>query len=56
MRRSIDEGKLSKKSVFREVSERFKAQNLETISLDAFKYRFNKLIEKETKLSTALRA
>jgi hypothetical protein len=48
--RSIHENKLSKETAFREVSERFKAQNLEAISRAAFKYRFNKLVEKETKL------
>ena len=48
--RSIHENKLSRESAFREVSERFKAQNLEPISRAAFRYRFNKLVEKETKL------
>lgn len=53
--RSKHEPNISKKGVFREVSERIKAQNLEPISRAACMYRFNKLVEKETKLLSELR-
>lgn len=56
VRRSIDEKKLSKKTAFLEVSQRFKAENLEPISRGAFYHRFNNIVGKETNMFSDLRA
>lgn len=56
VRRCIEERRLSRINAFREVSERFRAENLEPITRHTFKYWFNSFVVKEKNMFSELRA